>query len=164
MIRTYLQFQLSALAALMLAWLKALVGYGSDVSEESDRVCRECMVEKMKNKGLHPLIVEVLASWLHDRFAHIVVIGASSRDMGLSNMVSREQSPVLVLWILFFKDARHAINECFYKEVVFADDLNASRIYLPGSHDSAHHNVQRELRRLSTCCQRRTLKMVRSSV
>ena len=50
---------------------------------------------------------------------------------------------------LFFEDARHAINECFYKEVVFADDLNAYRIYPSASRNSAIkeslNNVQREL-------------------
>ena len=52
------------------------------------------------------------------------------------------------LWNLFFEDARHAINECFYKEVVFADDLNAYRIYPSATHNSAIkkslNNVQSE--------------------
>ena len=31
------------------------------------------------------------------------------------------------LWNLFFEDARAAINEVFFTEYVFADDLNAFR-------------------------------------
>ena len=34
-----------------------------------------------------------------------------------------------MLWNLFFEDARHAINDCFFTEVVYADDLNAYRIF-----------------------------------
>jgi hypothetical protein len=41
------------------------------------------------------------------------------------------------LWNLFYEDARHAINECFYKEIVFADDLNAYRTFTSCTHNSA---------------------------
>ena len=34
-----------------------------------------------------------------------------------------------ILWILFFEDAHQAINECFFEEIVYADDLNAYRIF-----------------------------------
>jgi len=37
---------------------------------------------------------------------------------------------------LFFEDARAAINDCFYTEVVFADDLNAYRVF-PSDFDNA---------------------------
>ena len=110
-----------ALALLVLTWLRALgtgrkvAVYCSDVSGAFDRVCSKRLVAKLKNKGLHPLIVEVLASWLQDRFAHIVVGGTSSKDMGLSNMVFQGTVTGPSLWNLFFEDARHAINECFIK-------------------------------------------------
>ena len=42
-----------------------------------------------------------------------------------------------LLWNFFFEDARHAINECFYKEVVFADDLNAYRVFPSATENSA---------------------------
>ena len=33
------------------------------------------------------------------------------------------------MWNLFYEDARRAINEVLYTEVVFADDLNAYRVF-----------------------------------
>ena len=52
------------------------------------------------------------------------------------------------LWNLFLEDARHAIHECFYKEVVFHDNLNAYRIDSSAIQNSAIKrsldNYQRE--------------------
>ena len=49
----------------------------------------------------------------------------------------------------FFEDARHAINEHFFDEVVFADDLNAYNSYSSATHNSvitqALKNCQHEL-------------------
>ena len=77
--------------------------------------------------------------------------------MGLSNMVFQGTVTGPSLWNFFFEDAHHAINECFYKEVVFADDLNAYRIYPSASHNSAIKeslkNVQRELHKWGTANQ-----------
>ena len=39
------------------------------------------------------------------------------------------------LWNLFYEDARKAIHEVFFQEVVFADDLNAYKVY-PGDTDN----------------------------
>jgi hypothetical protein len=33
------------------------------------------------------------------------------------------------LWNLFFEDAAAAINEFFYEEVIYADDLNAYKVF-----------------------------------
>ena len=35
------------------------------------------------------------------------------------------------LWNLFFEDARTALNEWFFEEAVYADDLNAYRVFMP---------------------------------
>ena len=124
-----------ALAVLALTWLKALaVGrkiavYCSDVSGAFDRVCLERLAAKLKKKGIHPQIVAVLVSWLQQRFARIVVGGASSKTMELVNMVYQGTVTGPILWNLFFEDARHAIIECCFEEIVYADDLNAYRIF-----------------------------------
>ena len=47
-----------------------------------------------------------------------------------------------ILWNLFFEDARHAINECLFEEVVFADDLNAYRVF-PSSMNNS--NIKKSL-------------------
>ena len=39
------------------------------------------------------------------------------------------------LWNVFFEDARHAINELLFTEVVYADDLNAYRIFPSSTHN-----------------------------
>ena len=109
-----------ALALLMLTWLQALGAgrkiavYCSDVSGAFDRVCLERLAAKLKKKGLHPQIVAVLVSWLQQRIAHIVVAGATSFEMTLRNMVFQGTVTGPMLWNLFFEDARHAINECFF--------------------------------------------------
>jgi hypothetical protein len=131
-----------ALAILALTWVKALAAgrkigvYCSDVSGAFDRVRMKRLAAKLRQKGIHPKIVAVLISWLKERFARIVVGGASSKEMGLSNMVFQGTVTGPVLWNLFFEDARHAINECFFTEVVYADDLNAYRIFPSCTHNS----------------------------
>ena len=70
-------------------------------------------------------MVAVLASWLRQIVAHIVIEGQTSVEMVLENMVFQGTVLGPDLWNLFFEDAREALNECSYKEAVFADDLNA---------------------------------------
>ena len=55
--------------------------------------------------------------------------------MTLSNMVYQGTVSGPILWNLFFEDARLAINECFFIEVVYADDLNAYRIFSSACHN-----------------------------
>ena len=122
-----------ALALLVLTWIFAIAAgrkvavYCSDVSGAFDRVSFQRMVAKLKRKGLHPDIVAVLASWLRQRYAHVVVGGSVSDRMTLSNMVYQGTVTGAILWNLFFEDARLPINECFFEEVVYADDLNSYR-------------------------------------
>ena len=132
-----------ALAILAITWTRALgtglkvAVYCSDVAGAFDRVRMERLVAKLKKKGLHPKIVAVLASWLEERCAHVAVSGEASKVMNLSNMVFQGTVTGPTLWNFFNEDARHAINECFYKEVVFADDLNAYRVFTSDTHNSA---------------------------
>ena len=131
-----------ALAMLVLAWIWALAAgkkiavYCSDVSGAFDKVSLDRLVHKLKNTGLHPKIVAVLASWLRQRQATVVVGGTMSKVMALRDMVYQGTVTGPDLWNLFFEDSRSAINECFYNECVYADDLNAYRIF-PGSMDNA---------------------------
>jgi hypothetical protein len=144
-----------ALAILALTWLSALatgrkIGvYCSDVSGAFDRVSLERLVAKLRKKGIHPKIVKVLTSWLQQRFAEVVVGGAMSIVMVLMNMVYQGTVTGPILWNLFFEDARFAIHEYFFQEVVYADDLNAYRIFPPDTgNDSIKtciHNCQQEL-------------------
>ena len=119
-----------ALAYLTMSWLLALnrrkkvAVYCSDVSEAFDRVLAERLLEKLRCKGVHPTMVALTESWLQQRTAHVVDEGQFSDKMVLKNMVF--QSTVLgpSLWNLFYEDARRAIHETGFEEIVYADDLN----------------------------------------
>jgi hypothetical protein len=120
---------------LVLTWIWALAKgskiavYCSDVSGAFDRVELNRLVKKLRSEKLHPKIVSVLASWLRQRWANVVVGGTTSDEMSLSNMVFQGTVTGPTLWNLFFEDARLAINECFYTEIVYADDLNSYRVF-----------------------------------
>lgn len=144
-----------ALAMLTLTWIRALakgrkIGvYCSDVSGAFDRVKLERLVAKLHAKKLHPLIVAVLTSWLRQRVSRIVVGGDQSDEMELQDMVFQGTVLGPTLWNVFFEDARRAINEMFFTEVVFADDLNAYREFTARTSDEIIKNsttkCQREL-------------------
>ena len=46
------------------------------------------------------------------------------------------------LWNSFFEDARQAINECLFTEVVYVDDLNAFRVF---GHDADESDVMESI-------------------
>ena len=94
------------------------------------------LAAKLRKKGIHPQIVAVLCSWLQDRLAKVVVSGTASEGMTLRDMVFQGTVTGPKLWNLFFEDARHAINEYLFDEVVFADDLNAYSIYSSATQNS----------------------------
>ena len=131
-----------ALAQLVLTWLKALakglkVGvYCSDVSGAFDRVKTERLIAKLRSKKLRPEIVDVLASWVRQRTARVVVGGKQSPVFSFSEMVYQGTVLGPVLWKLFYEDARRAIEEWLLEEIVHADDLNAYRQF-PVSKSSA---------------------------
>jgi hypothetical protein len=123
------------LALLMLLWLQALAEgkkiavYCSDVSGAFDRVRFGRLVSKLKAKKIHPDLIALLTSWLRPRKSKVIVGGVQSKEMPISNMVYQGTVLGPTLWNLFFEDARDAINEYNFTEVVFADDLNAFRVF-----------------------------------
>ena len=121
----------------------------SDVSGAFDRVKLERLVAKLKKRKLHPRIVSVLTSWLQQRSARVVVGGQQSEVINLLDMVYQGTVLGPTLWNLFFEDARRAVNEVFFKECVFADDLNAYREFASDVSDAtivkSIDNCQQEL-------------------
>ena len=73
------------------------------------RVGLERLVAKLRKKGIHPKIVEVLASWLQQRFAQVAAGGKLSIMMVLLNMVYQGTVTGPILWNLIFEDACHVI-------------------------------------------------------
>ena len=63
-------------------------------------------------------------SWLQQRMAHVVVVGHFSDKMVLKNMVFLGTVLDRSFWNLFYEDARRAIHETGFEEIVYADDSN----------------------------------------
>jgi hypothetical protein len=121
----------------MIVWIMALAKgrkialYCSDVSGAFDRVQLERLEAKLKAKKIHATIIDVLVSWLRKRRAKVVVGGEASEEFDLENMVFQGTVLGPPLWNIFYEDAKVVVNELFFEESVYADDLNAYRIF-PG--------------------------------
>jgi len=78
---------------------------------------------------VHPLLVQVLSSWLSNRTAHVVVGGAQSVPVEMADMVYQGTVWGPPLWNTFFGDSCGAIRSTGFSEVVYADDLNAFKAF-----------------------------------
>ena len=120
-----------AVAYLLMTWLWTFEAGGkvglfcSDVQSAFDRVRADRLESKLKVSGVPSQLVDVLISWLAARRANFVVEGARSDDTQLQNMVYQGTVLGPPLWNLFFKDAKTAIVNSEFEEIVYADDLNA---------------------------------------
>ena len=125
-----------ALAFMVLKWISSLVKqrkvavYCSDVAGAFDRVNKERLLSKLKAKKVHPRLIAVVGSWLRSRSAKVVVGGMASVEFELRDAVFQGTVWGPPLWNAFYEDARRAIQETFYDEIIFADDLNSFRIFL----------------------------------
>ena len=142
-----------ALLANILQWLWWLetgnvVGlYCSDVSGAFDRVDRELLTRKLRSSGLSPCLVRVLESWLDDRVAEVVVGGQAAAPAPLRNSVYQGTVWGPPLWNLHYESARHSVNECGFREVVYADDKNMSKAFANSTPAVAIHNDMRKCQR-----------------
>jgi hypothetical protein len=127
-----------AIAFMLLRWIEALVKrrkvaiYCSDVAGAFDRVNKERLLAKLAAKKVHPKVIAVIKSWLRSRKATVVVGGMMSDEFELSDAVFQGTVWGPPLWNTFYEDARRAIQETFFEEIVFADDLNSFRMF-PGT-------------------------------
>ena len=128
-----------ALAFLVLTWIAAAdrgmkIGiYCSDVSGAFDRVCSSRLLAKLRARGVHQKLIDIIASWLQTRSAAVIVGGQRSTSFDIKNMVYQGTVLGPTLWNMFFADACDAIREYLFEEVVFADDLNAFREFGSGT-------------------------------
>ena len=124
-----------ALAFLTLQWMCALnkrqniVVYCSDVAGAFDRVSMERLIAKLYAKGVNEKLIRLFESWLQARRARVAIGGEFSSETPLKDMVFQGTVLGPLLWLIFFQDASRAIIEAFFQDIVFADDLNAYRIY-----------------------------------
>ena len=61
--------------------------YCSDVSGAFDHVSADNLIRKLAACGVYSGMLQVIRSWLCDRKASVVVAGAESEEVRLSNMV-----------------------------------------------------------------------------
>jgi len=124
-----------ALAFAVMVWIielakgRKVAVYCSDVSGAFDRVELQRMIKKLEAKKIDPAIIALLTSWLRNRQARVLVGGQFSESFDLSNMVFQGTVWGPTLWNMFYEDARRAVNEVFFKEIIYADDLNAYRAF-----------------------------------
>ena len=124
-----------ALALNTLQWLWWLqqgrkVGlYNADVSGAFDRVSSERLLQKLHNHGVRGKLLKLLASWLEDREAVVVVDGKCSAKRLLQNMVFQGTVWGPPLWNVYFNDARRPVEEAGFCSTFFADDLSCYKDY-----------------------------------
>ena len=92
-------------------------------------------------------MVALAESWLQQRTAHVVVEGQFSDKMVLKNMVFQGTVLGPTLWNLFYEDARRAIHETGFEEIVYADDLNGFKEF---AHNASVVSVLAEAKKCQT--------------
>ena len=139
-----------ALAYLVLSWLAAfrekasIALYMSDVSGAFDRVSSGRLLAKLRARGMPQDLLSIIASWLRKREAQVVVGGAQSTKISLENQVFQGTVWGPSLWNTFYADSSDAIRKCSFKEIIFADDLNAWRKYEAGTkHDEMKQAMEK---------------------
>ena len=109
--------------------------------------------EKIALTRVHTDLAGFLAAWLSDRELQVVVGGAASAAEVLADSVFQGTVIDPPPWNAFFSDSWRALIHKDFKEIVFADDLNAWRAFSLDKRASAPHEtalselvaVQREL-------------------
>ena len=123
------------LALLVLTWLlgfdrgKKFCLYCSDVSGAFDKVKAERLVEKLRKLKVPDDWTALFASWLRERKATVVVGGEHSAVVALRDMVFQGTVWGPLLWNCFYKDALQPVKDAGFTEAVFADDLNAHKVF-----------------------------------
>ena len=99
----------------------------SDVQGAFDRVSRSRsrLCAKLQASGIPRKLAAVLASWLDVRKSVVLVEGCMSDEAVLKHMVFQGTVLGPLLWNISFEDARRAVANVGFEEVVYADDLNA---------------------------------------
>jgi hypothetical protein len=124
-----------AILLLIISWLLAFslgyrVGvYCSDVSGAFDKVRAQRLIAKLKVWGMHPRLLSVIESWLKPRRAQVVVSGQKSSEFVMQDMVYQGTVWGPSLWNVFFSDSAVPLRRLAFKDVYYADDLNAFKAF-----------------------------------
>ena len=94
------------------------------------------MSGKMVALGMNGKIIRLIKSCMEYTYEEVVVAGEKTFEMQLRNMVFRGTVLGPTLWNFFLRDPRKAINAEAFREITFADDLNATKDF-PNSVDNS---------------------------
>jgi hypothetical protein len=114
--------------------------YCSDVSVAFDKVDAGRLLAKLRSHQVHESVISIIASWLRCRTAYVVVGGEVSKPMSLINMIFQGTVLGPSLWNLFYGDAKTAIREYLFSEIVYADDLNSYRVFAGTTSNEVIHS------------------------
>ena len=116
----------------------------SDIAAAFDRVDRELLLRKLAGTGLNKTLLDFLADYLRPRLAEVVVNGAASRQLELSDMVFQGTVLGPSLWNVFFADVHEAAEAAGGTETKFADDLS---VYKTFALQTANEEVRDDLKK-----------------
>ena len=130
-----------------LLWLedgKQIGLYCSDVSGAFDKVCRARLCRKLKLLKMPKKLFLLIASWLDERSAQVVVDGICSIPISLKDSVFQGTVLGPPLWNTYFADATRATRSHGYLETVYADDMNVFKAF---SRSCSHKDIMDDLER-----------------
>ena len=103
--------------------------YLSDISGAFDRVSTQLLLRKCRAVGVSGKLASFLTGYLAPRQAQVVVDGAASKPMPLTNTVYQGTVLGPPLWNTFFADVTSVATAHGATEAKYADDLNMYKAY-----------------------------------
>ena len=98
----------------------------------------------MKGYQICHKVVKLIASWLEERRAVVVVDGTYSEEAVLKNMVFQGTVWGPPLCNAFYGDARKTVADAGFTEVVYAEDLNAYKSFPTTAQSRARYQEARQ--------------------
>ena len=103
--------------------------YCSDIKGAFDRVSAALLLEKLEQYGVTGKALAFLKSSLEERAAQVVTHGAMSDKFALNDMLFQGIVLGPKLWNTFMADISPIIVALGLIDLLFADDLNAFKVY-----------------------------------
>ena len=113
--------------------------YCSDVSSAFDKVSRKRFVANRRAKGISNEFIAILDAWFQQRDVRVVVGGRYCEPTRSRNMIHRGPVWGQWLWNILYEDVGLALQVCKFKEILFADAINA---YGAFEHGNSHRCFQ----------------------
>ena len=134
------------LAIMVCSWLLALMKnekvalFISDIRGAFDNVCSARLLGKLSHSGISGQWLNLMSSWLSSRTASVVVNGACSAPVGLSNSIFQGTSLGPRLWNIFCADLVPHVLRHHFVPLMFADDISCFKCFPAHAHDDQMQN------------------------